>query len=493
MSTILVNPPVVRSGGTESFFAWQKRQMTSRQYASMPMEHLGLASVAAYADALGVDVTVVNGMTSCHTSIEQTWEEIVAAARRDGPPTLVGLSNIDTLDEVLVLAELARTEWPETAIALGNVFATLNYTEILRRYPVIDHVVVGEGEASFTALAVAMAEGAVAEPVPGVTSRGTGRPSVATGAKPLDLDDLPWPDRRELPSVLRHGFAASVFTTRGCPYRCTFCGTGAMSALLGRAGYREKSPENVVAEVERLVRDFGVSFVSFVDDLFVGKHPVMQDRARRIAQGLLGRRLDISFMIDIRVDSVVDLDLFRLLRRAGLRRVFIGIETGSRDQLLAYDKRTVRRQQDPATLLRQLDDLGIEVVPGTIMFHPTVTSDEVRQTARLLRATGYEAPRKFAGRVAAYPGTPLHAQFAAAGHLVSEWPLGEWEFADPAARRAYDRIVDFLDTHPEATHDDAEAYVHGVLDDWEAGSLDDPQPNAPPGDPDRAGMAAVAS
>ncbi|MGV7423177.1 B12-binding domain-containing radical SAM protein, partial [Mycobacterium kansasii] len=68
----------------------------------------------------------------------------------------------------------------------------------------------------------------------------------------------------------------------------------------------------------------------------MSKHPGSQQRAVEFASAMLGRGIDVSFMIDIRLDSVVDLEVFRHLHRAGLRRVFVGLETGSYDQLRAY-------------------------------------------------------------------------------------------------------------------------------------------------------------
>jgi radical SAM superfamily enzyme YgiQ (UPF0313 family) len=204
----------------------------------------------------------------------------------------------------------------------------------------------------------------------------------------VDLDTLPWPERTELPTVLREGFAAAVCTTRGCLYRCTFCGTGAVGDLLGRNRYRSRSVDGVVDEIERLQADFGIEFVSISDDLFLAKHPGSQERARAFADEILRRKLDISFMVDARVDALGDLSLLVHLKRAGLRRIFVGLETGSYEQLISYRQRHVSAGEDPAARINAVTDLGIEVIPGTIMFHPTVRPDELRQTLHLLEATG---------------------------------------------------------------------------------------------------------
>ncbi|WP_233428385.1 B12-binding domain-containing radical SAM protein, partial [Mycobacterium ostraviense] len=202
-------------------------------------------------------------------------------------------------------------------IALGNVIATLNYERILDEYDCFDFVVVGDGEVAFTELALAVVNGAGVDNIAGLARR-DGRGGVLCSPSGLvDLDELAWPARAELPTVLGDGFAASVFTSRGCPYRCTFCGTGAVSAMLGRTSYRVKSVEAVVEEIDYLVSDFGIGFVSITDDLFVSKHPGSQQRAVEFASTMRSRGIDVDFMIDIRLDSVVDLEVFRHLYRAG--------------------------------------------------------------------------------------------------------------------------------------------------------------------------------
>lgn len=339
---------------------------------------------------------------------------------------------------------------------------------ILTTYDCIDFVVIGDGEHVFVQLGEAIADGRGIERVPSLAWRDHQGTVHATPAELVDLDTLPPPARDELPAVIAEGFAGAVYTTRGCPYRCTFCGTGAMSGLLGRNSYRSRSIEAVVDEIEYLVWEFGIELISITDDLFVSKHPSMQDRAARFGTEILRRGLDIRFMFDARLDSIDDLGLYTHLHRAGLRRVFIGIETGSYEQLLAYRKRLVRSGKDAAAKLQALQERGIEIVPGTIMFHPTVKPGELRETARMLRAVHYQTPRKFMDRITAYPGTPLHRDYAARGLLTSEWPVGDWEFADREARRLYDDVVRRIDGDLGISFDEAETFFLNRVQEWEA-------------------------
>lgn len=465
MTILLVNPPGVREYGRS--YVGEQKLGDPRLYSSMPMEHLGLMSIKAYAEAQGLDIASVNGLVAGHTCVEETWAAMQNAVRTSGVPRLVGFSSIDTFPEVLWLAQRARQTWPGVRIALGNAIATLNFERILNEHDCFDFIIVGDGEVAFTRLAMAIANDASVEDVRGVARRDERGGVVYRPAALIDLDELPRPARDELPTVLADGFAASVFSTRGCPYRCTFCGTGAMSSMLGRDSYRAKSVDFVVDEIECLVSDYDLDFVFVSDDLFVSKHPSSQQRAADFANAILTRGIDINFMVDIRLDSVVELDLYKHLHRAGLRRVFIGLETGSYDQLRAYRKQILNRGQDAADTINALQQIGIEVIPGTIMFHPTVQPDELRETARLLRATKYTNAFKFLGRILPYPGTQLYQEYAEAGYLTDEWPLGKWDFVDSQASRVYQEVAAHIGPNPEIDFDEAEAFFLSRLDEWE--------------------------
>lgn len=485
MTVILVNSPALPGPEftiplqNQSYFDMYKRYMTPDQYYSFPMEHLGLMSIKAFARSKGITVHTVNGLVLGHSSLDQTWNAIESIARQSGPPALVGFSNINTLDEVIWLADRCRRTWEGTKIAIGNTFATLNSERILRFHHSFDFVVIGEGELSFTLLAEAVLNNASHAEIPGLAWRDEDGTVGSTQPTLLDIDHLPWPCRDELPAVMAAGFAPAVFTTRGCPYRCTFCGTGATSALLGRKSYRSKSIENVVDEIEYLKKDFGIHFMVITDDLFVSKSPESQERAIHFANELIRRNLSLEFMLDARVDSI-DREVFSHLKRAGLCRVFLGVESGSYEQLARYNKRYVTRSEDPAERIKSLRELGIEVIPGVMTFHPVVQPWEIRQTVRVLQATGYESPHMLYDRVTPYAGTPLYEDYKAKGYLKTDWPVGEWDFLDEKAGYTYRRIFDHVISNEGISFSEAARFLLDCLEEWEdalsAGSVGAPTP-----------------
>jgi radical SAM superfamily enzyme YgiQ (UPF0313 family) len=371
------------------------------------------------------------------------------------------------------LAEQSRKRWPDASLAYGGTFATLNFERILSEVPCVDFVVLGEGEIAFTSLADALLNDRPVRNIPGLAQRDSDGAIVSSAPTAVDLDDLPWPCRDELPSVMGAGFAAAAFANRGCPYKCTFCGTAAVSSLIGQAGYRHKSVVNVVDELERLTLDFGVEFVTLTDDLFVIKNPRSQQRAEDFANEMIRRRLKLEFMVDMRVDSITDPNLVAHLQRAGLRRVFMGIETGSHDQLLQYRK----HYPDSAAVERSINGfqaLGVEVIPGLITFHAEVGPAELRNTLHLLRATGYRAPRMLLNRMTAYAGTALYNEYALQGYLSSDWPVGTWAFVDRHADRVYAQLSEHLARHGDGDFDAAAEFLESELDAWERALVADP-------------------
>lgn len=437
MSVILVNPPSLyhmpRIGeyGRLSYFELSRRQLGPDGYWSIPGEHLGLRSVEASCAALGIPVEVVNGQVRFDRSTDQTWQGILAAAGRQGPPAIVGFSGpCQVFEENLELAALVKATWPECLTVLGHDFATLNHRRVLEQHPVFDLVCLGEGEQSFPALARAVLDGRGPHDIPGVVARG-GR---TTAAAVLNLDDLPWPSRGDLGAVLGAGLSPAVFTSRGCPYQCTYCTTGeTASRLAGADRHRLKSLDNVYAEIEDLVRRHGVHRLTITDDLFLTKSPASRERAAQFARRLIAAGLDLEFMIDCRVDSI-DADVFRLLRQAGLTRVFVGVETANPEQLEFYNKRYTRSQDRRSYIHSQLNlarDMGIDVIPGIITYHAESAIPELRDTLALIDGCDLESTYLFLDRLIAYPGTPVYRRYRERGLLVEEWPVPRWEIADP--------------------------------------------------------------
>jgi radical SAM superfamily enzyme YgiQ (UPF0313 family) len=178
-----------------------------------------------------------------------------------------------------------------------------------------------------------------------------------------------------------------------------------------------RAPALVVADIERLVKEFGVQQICFRDQVFTvnRKHTV------EICERLIERDLDVVWICETRYD-VVDAELLKLMRRAGCREVHYGLETA--DEALFHE---IGKPGGPVSLERfaeaieqtQLADLRAHL--HLIIGLPGESWKTIRRTLAFLRRT-----RPFSVQTAIfspYPGTPLHAELLEQGQLTS----ASWE------------------------------------------------------------------
>jgi anaerobic magnesium-protoporphyrin IX monomethyl ester cyclase len=216
-----------------------------------------------------------------------------------------------------------------------------------------------------------------------------------------DLDALPRPARHLFPNAdyMRHGkrkygySISTVMSTRGCPFRCEFC-----SNVVFGGSYRERSPENVVDEVEQVLR-LGYDRISFADDVFTLK----KERVLRVCAEIRRRNLDFQWECLGRVDSL-DESVAQEMRGAGCTRIYFGVESGSQPILDQMNKRTTPEEARQAA--EAAHRAGLEVGAFFILGYPGDTDETVLAT---LKHAG-SLPLDYLGLTMPYPlpGTALY-------------------------------------------------------------------------------------
>ncbi|WP_455465198.1 B12-binding domain-containing radical SAM protein [Candidatus Hodarchaeum mangrovi] len=154
-----------------------------------------------------------------------------------------------------------------------------------------------------------------------------------------DLDSLPLPARHLLPMdkyrIFGSSFpATSVLTSRGCPYSCDFCSVSAFY----NAKWRPRSPEKIAEEIRYLREVMNLKAVAFVDDLFF----LSKKRVLNLVKEL-SKIQDVYWGATTRAD-VGDRSLLNLMRKAGCRLVFVGVESGNQEILNNINKKTTLNQ-----------------------------------------------------------------------------------------------------------------------------------------------------
>jgi len=219
-----------------------------------------------------------------------------------------------------------------------------------------------------------------------------------------DLDRLPFPSR--LP---RNGYhlnyhfgpekqiLASVMTSRSCPYQCTFC---ASKSVFGNK-IRMRSAENVVKELKELKEKFGVNTILFVDDCFT----LAPERVEQICKLMIKEELNMSWWIDTRCDNVNE-EMLELMKRAGLKFVVYGVESGSPSILRRIEKDISIEQIEKA--FRITHTMGIETKANFILGHLGETEREMMESIRLARAI--KATRTSFYKMIPLPGSALYQE-----------------------------------------------------------------------------------
>ncbi len=273
-SVTLIKPPTVVNMGSLSF--------------TNSLPPLGLAYISAIAKQAGHTVQVIDApgeaidtyrpvahgrigsLFSHGLSIPEIVERITPESR------VVGITNmfIHEWPTVKELVRAIRQRFPDTLIVLGGETPTAFWSRMMQECPDIDCCVLGEGELTFEELlATVDARGELGQ-VASLAYRapdGTPQQSDVTRKRIRDIEQLPWPDwdafrvdaylERRYSSGVKRGRSLPMISSRGCPYRCTFCSSPAMWTTR----YVTRSPRDVADEIHHYVERYGVTNIDFHD------------------------------------------------------------------------------------------------------------------------------------------------------------------------------------------------------------------------------------
>lgn len=301
----------------------------------------------------------------------------------------------------------AKERYPDLPVVWGGIHASLLPQQTLEN-PLVDIAVVGEGEATFRDLVHALESGSPLDGVNGIYFKRDGR-IVATPPRPFVDIDLEPPlsyhlvnmdlYRRRLFDVDHISFNSS----RGCTFRCSFC----WDPVMHKRTWRAMKPETVLDHLQQIIRDYGIRGFLFTDDHFF----IDIKRAYAILEGIVRANLNVTISkLQIRADTICRMskDFLDLLVRAGVKRLTVGIESGSQRVLDLIHKDVTVDEVIEAN--RKLAPYPIVPLYLFMMGMPTETPDEFRESLHLAERLVTENPR--AGKTfniyTPYPGTELY-------------------------------------------------------------------------------------
>ena len=359
------------------------------------------------------------------------------------PPAIVGISLAFQwrAKDCFALAVALRENGYQGHITAGGHFGAFACREILSDFPEFDSICRYEAEETLVALARAVVAGQSLVSVPGLAFRDPhGRVVLTELGEPLDLEQLPWPDRRGEPSSCLGHPIAPLVSSRGCYANCSFC---CIAAWHGQAAsgirFRTRNADDVADEIAWLHRDRGTDIFIFHDDNFlVPGHDRNIERVHALADALEARGIRrIGTVIKARPVDVT-LPLFQAARdRLGLIRVFLGIETDS-DRGLRTLHRCVRSDQNHEAM-RILAELGLYVCFNMLIFDPDTAIADLETNLAFMEAHA-DSPNNF-GRAELYAGTPLLARMQAEARCTGDYLGCDYRLGGPEVQRVFEMTM----------------------------------------------------
>ncbi|MBN1871166.1 MAG: B12-binding domain-containing radical SAM protein [Candidatus Omnitrophica bacterium] len=325
--------------------------------------NLGLAYIGSCLrdNSYDVDLIDLRGM--------KNWMHLEDELRKRNPDITGIHFNTVNYDNALQCARIAKQL--DKVVVAGGPHASIVPEELsCHRY--VDYVVVGEGERAFPRLVRDI-------------ERGAADKKVIYGERIEDLNDLPFPYRglydieRAIRPVGNFPFLDNglvIMASRGCPYRCAFC-QPAQQKVFG-AKFRQRSVENVIAEVKDVVGRYKVKYISFQDDIFtVNKTWVME-----LCETLLEENIRLQWSAQSRVNTL-DEELVATLKKAGCVCLFLGFESGSQ-RMLDFIRKDIT-VQDSINAARLCRKHGILIFADYMLGLPGETEEDLIATYNMIR------------------------------------------------------------------------------------------------------------
>jgi radical SAM superfamily enzyme YgiQ (UPF0313 family) len=404
--------------------------------------HLGLAYLAAVSEERGDEVCLFDADVE-----DESITEVVARFN----PDIVGITaNTPQVKSAWRTAQTIKTV-KDVPVVLGGPHVSVLPAETIQ-HPEVDIVVRGEGETVWVKLCNIIENGLANKPNftaqdlldpqaghldgllgisyytnDGKEHHNPEHPTIA------DLDTLPFPayqffkmDRytnlQPATDAIDGAKSFSVMTSRGCPYRCTFCSQSIMPIK-----WRARSPESVLAEWQHLVHNLGAQEIGVLDD----SANIQVDRLEKIANLIIEHNVNHIpwiFVNGIRANLATK-ELLRKLKQAGLKRVAFGVESGDPDILLSIDKKI---DHDTIRLaFKNAKAVNLETIGFFIIGLPGETEESMEKTINF--ACEVDPMIANFSMMTPYPGTKVWEIVKRQGNLL----LNDWEdyvFFDGRAR-----------------------------------------------------------
>jgi anaerobic magnesium-protoporphyrin IX monomethyl ester cyclase len=349
----------------------------TRAPTEMLFPPLGVATLAAQLLAAGIESRIFD---CTFGSLDRLGDDLAACE-----PDIVGVSSMATLTHnTMRVAALVRKRLPHSLLVAGGPLPTV----FPRRYAdLFDVVFRGEADLSFPRFCRDYLEGRASSASLGdlplhaydglfVSNHGLPVDNPTVHHDEAELRSFPSPDRSQFDHAAYQEVwlsktgckVTSIITTLGCPFGCDFCSRPVFGSVV-----RRRPLDGVFAEIEQL-RELGYDSLWIADDTFTLSRTYLEEFCARMAGG------EMTWSCLSRADGI-DEATVRMMKEAGCRRVYLGLESGSQSTLTLMNKKIT--VEEGVEAVRRYREGGIEVAGFFIVGYPGETLSSIEATFRL--------------------------------------------------------------------------------------------------------------
>jgi len=342
------------------------------------------------------------------------------------------------LQQAIPISKKLKEQFPAITIIWGGYFPS-NHTEVCARSPYVDYVIRGQGEEAFPNLLASLLTGSPLSSVPNLSYK-SGDGIIHNESAPLlhpdDLPPLPYHKvdvERYVGRTYLGSRTLSYHSSYGCPFECSFCAI----VPIYKARWLGRSAGRMADDVEKLLKDHGANAIEFHDNNFF----TSEKRLVEFSEEILTRGLHFSWWGEGRPDTLLKYSdkTFQLMKRAGLKMIFMGAESGDDTTLAAMNKGGTQNGKTIIDVVEKFRRHGIipecSFVLGTPS--PDVTAS-IERDLRFIRALKRRNPETeiiiYVYSPIPLDGASLFQQVTESGfsypETLEEWTRPEWASFD---------------------------------------------------------------
>lgn len=340
--------------------------------------------------------------------------EVVSKVKNDYPKMKTCLFNSEQHQHEMVLCT------PD-AIRLSE--------NILREYPSVDFILIGEAESAFLKLCENLINGLIDfSNVPACFYRKSNEIKISIAPiQPVNFEHLPFPTRDFLENGISddgiNTFSPRIQSSRGCLSPCTYCieSSSNITTKGRKTPWLGRNIDRFVDEIEYLSKEYKVVFFNVIDSSFEDPGAKGIARMRIFCNEIISRRIKASFKIHLRVETINKLDdkYLGLLKEAGIDILVIGVESSIERELKSYRKITTTEKN--LQNIKRLDNFD-KFFPllGHMMFSPVLRLEDMYEKADYLKTINRCWDfLNMTNNVLVFRGTAYH-QYLAQKHLTKD-------------------------------------------------------------------------